>query len=129
MEEADATEAVVAAATDPAREYRARHIGGTDLWSVAAFSLDGAPCVGTFTVVGPDRRVWSFSSNPGLHDSDLVVTVLEALYRERLTPHVTEEALSDRIQGLTEERANHVRALVREALAGELRRGRPRTLP
>lgn len=114
---------------DSALDVRAEKLGGTDLWAVNAFDEFDRPWAGSFTIVGPDRRVWSFSSNPGLHDPDLVVAVLARLYEQRLTELVSAELLSDRLAKVTAEREQQTRGIVNAAAAGELRPSPPRVLP
>lgn len=107
----------------------AHALPGTELWSVNAVENRGMPYPGSFLIVGPDGQVWPFSSNPGIHDAGLVVSVLSDLYRRALTRFVEPERLAARVRDLTEERADRFRALIHEAEAGQLRTPRPRQLP
>ena len=87
------------------------------------------PLAGTMTVVGPDRRVWRFSSNPGIHDPHLVVASLAGLYREGVTDLVEDGRLADRIAEATQARRLQEREIVKDARAGSLRTPPDRRLP
>lgn len=127
LDAAEATAAVAISLPGIAIDLRAERLGGTDMWSVAVLDEHGRPEAGSFLIVGPDRRVWSFSSNPSIHDPQLVVDVLAGLYREQLAEQVDANLLGARIAQLTVERADQARGVL--TAAGELRRQSPRTLP
>ncbi len=111
-------------------EFHAVRLGGTELWAVGvAEEASGMPLAGTMTVVGPDRRVWRFSSNPGIHDPQLVAASLAALYREGVTDLVEDARLADRIAEATQARRVQEREIVTDAQAGSLRRPPDRRLP
>ncbi len=129
IDSAEAAAAVADSLPGTDIDLRAERLGGTDMWSVAVLDEHGRPEPGSFLIVGPDRRVWSFSSNPSIHDPHLVVAVLAGLYAEHLADQVDANLLEDRIAQLTAERAEHARGVVKSAAAGELRRHSPRTLP
>jgi hypothetical protein len=121
IDSAEAAAAVADSLPGTDIDLRAERLGGTDMWSVAVLDEHGRPEPGSFLIVGPDRRVWSFSSNPSIHDPHLVVAVLAGLYAEHLADQVDANLLEDR--------AEHARGVVKSAAAGELRRHSPRTLP
>ena len=129
IEEKDAVQTFAEAAGRSARSCRAHRIGGTDLWSIGLLDDQGRPEPGTFTVVGPDRRIWGFSSNPMIHDPSLVGSVLHALYRAGLTSLVEDDPLQERFRELTAQRIAQTRNVVQAAEAGELRSRPPRLLP
>lgn len=129
LSEAEAIEAAAEDFGDSALDVRAQRLGGTSLWAVNAFDEFDRPWAGSFTIVGPDSRVWSFSSNPSIHDPKLVVAVLARLYEQSLTEQVSTELLSDRLAKVTAEREQQTRGIVNAAAAGELRPSRPRVLP
>lgn len=126
----EAVAAVAATYSDPTMRHTASQVAGTDLWSVGTFEASsGMPVAGAAVLVGPDARVWIFSSNPGIHDWELVVAVLDALYREDLTTAVEQEPLGAAIKAATEVRAAQPRQIVASAFAGELKASPTRTLP
>lgn len=127
-------------ATEAYREFRpfdlpaghrhvARAVGGSTLWSVATVDEHGRAYLGSYNLVGPDKRVWAFSSNPGIHDPDLVAASLERLYQAGLADRVEPEHLAARVRELTDARQEALREVLRSAEAGELRDRPPRNLP
>jgi hypothetical protein len=128
--EAEAIAAVRGDTEGEGLEFHAVRLEGTELWAVGATEdATGMPLAGTLTVVGPDRRVWRFSSNPGIHDPHLVVASLAALYHEGVTKLVEEDRLADRIAEATQARRAQERDIVKDAQAGSLRTPPDRRLP
>ena len=80
-------------------------------------------------LAGPDRQVRTISSNPGIHEPDLSVRLLDALYDLGLTDHVDPDRFSDRTRILTEAREALVRDVLAEATAGQLSAPKTRRLP
>jgi hypothetical protein len=104
----------------------ANRVGGSDVWSVGIRDDKGRPYVGSAQFVGPDGRLWRFSSNPGIHDYELVRRVLVGIYDSNIADFVDETVLFDRLKELTEATGKAVRALVKDAEAGSLRAPRER---
>ena len=102
---------------------------GEELWSVAAVNERGMVEPGALVVVGPDLRVWVFSSNPSIHDSDTALFVLECIYAAGVADHVDTETLADRVALATSAAQEQRRSIVEDAVAGSLRAARPRRLP
>lgn len=122
--------AVMAAQTGQLPEghsFRVRSVGGGVLWSGACVDDAGMPYAGGAWLIGPDERVWTVSSNPGIHDYDLGVELLEAAYRSTLSDQLDSAKLSERLAQLTQRRRDDVRTFLRDLRAGLLRdRGNPR---
>ena len=130
LDAGQAAAAVAATFPDPGLRYEANKVAGTDLWSVGAFDgLNDMPLPGGAFFVGPDMRVWSFSSNPGMHDRGLVIAVLSAIYREGVAGAVEQDALAEAIREATVVRQRQVREIVGQAAAGSLRTRPSRPLP
>lgn len=102
---------------------------GEDLWSVAAVSVRGMVEPGALVLVGPDLRVWAFSSNPGIHDSDTVLIALSGIYAAGVADQVDGEGLAARIASATSAIHEQRRSIVADAKAGALRAAQPRRLP
>ena len=98
------------------------------LWSVAAMDEEGRPVAGGGWLVGDDAKVWSLSSNPGIHDWGLAVRLLDRLYSEGLAAHVEPESFAERLREVTQQRAELEAEVIRDARAGALRRN-SRVLP
>lgn len=110
--------------------FRATAVEGTDLWSVGVFERDDhLPMPGAWFLVGPDARVWTFSSNPGIHHPALVVSAVARLYGAGAVDHVEPAPLAARLQSLTQLVEAEVRNLVSDAAGGDLRKRPPRVLP
>lgn len=84
---------------------------------------------GAFHVVGPDGHLWSFSSNPSIHDPALVVSILERLYGLNLVDLVSEELLIARVTSLTRDRFAQLDQVLQDAASGSLGVRPPRDLP
>jgi hypothetical protein len=129
IDQAEAVRVLASATGTAERSIRAARIGGTELWSVGQLDEQGRPLAGAMSIVGPDGRLWTFSSNPSIHDPNLVVGALARLYDSDATQLVELDRLADRIRHLTDERQTQLRAIVRDAQAGELRTPPARRLP
>lgn len=103
--------------------------GDDGFWRVNALDAAGRPYAGSNLIVGPDRRLWVFSSNPGIHDFGLVDRTLSALYSEGLQSVVDPDLLAEALQVMTAQRREAERGLIEQAKAGELRARGPRHLP
>jgi hypothetical protein len=126
----EAAEVVASATQREGVRYEASRLGGTELWSVVGFEEGtNSPLIGSFAVVGPDHRLWQFSSNPAIHDPNLVVAALEALYREGVADLVEANLFAERITDATKTRLEQVSGIVKDATAGSLRRRTERRLP
>lgn len=102
---------------------------GSGLWNVNAIDDRGWPYAGANFKVGPDGRLWTFSSNPGIHDFDLVVAALNAVYSEGLQSRVENDRLAELIRSETAKRTGWRRKVVDAAAAGDLRERPERRLP
>ena len=107
----------------------AQLLPGTPLWSVQAFDEQGRPNAGAGYFVGPDRRLWQISSNPGIHDYDLAVSLLGYAYREGLATRLDEDLFSARLREITESRESEVRRFAADLRGGALRHASERRLP
>ncbi len=99
------------------------------LWSVVAVDEGGRPVPGGGWLVGDDAKVWTLSSNPGIHDWDMGIRLLNRLYSEDLAAHVEPESFGERLREVTERRMALEAEVVRDARAGALRRRPGRVLP
>jgi len=108
----------------PGHHFIATPASGTRLWWVGPSDEKGMPYAGAGYLIGPDGRVWTLSSNRGIHDDQLAVRLLDATYRERLENYLTPQKFTDRLQAMTADRT----AAEREFLA-DLRSGAMRELP
>ena len=126
-----AVAAVEAAHGPPDRgaSYQASPVPGTSLYSVATVGADGMPYAGSAVYVGPDRRVWSFSSNPGIHDHEFTVRALMRLYEHGIAAAVDERMLAQRVEAITASRRDELDAVLRDAKAGRLRQVPKQPLP
>ena len=84
---------------------------------------------GSSIFVGPDRRVWTFSSNPGIHDFDLVRRSLNHIYEDGLADRVENDAFADRIAEITAMRSQQYRDILKDAEGGALRAQKRPKLP
>lgn len=100
-----------------------------ELWTVNAADAQGLPWAGSQILVGPDGKVWSFSSNPGIHEQRIVVDALVGIYEAQLATAVDVGALADRIELATRRARDECKAILADAAAGELRGRRRRELP
>jgi hypothetical protein len=107
----------------------AQAVADSELWTVQAFDAEGRPYAGTVMFVGPDRRLWTLSSNPAIHDTRLGARLLEAAYRENLTDRLDEALFSERVQQITTARLDAERDFMTDLVGGSLRSPQRRTLP
>ncbi|WP_157437858.1 hypothetical protein [Actinoplanes subtropicus] len=99
------------------------------LWSGVCVDDAGRPEPGGAWLIGPDERVWTVSSNPGIHDYDLGVELLEAAYRSGLSNYLDPAKFGERLTQLTQRRLDDARAFLRDLRAGSLRDRADRRLP
>ncbi len=99
------------------------------LWSVVGMDEECKPIPGGGWLVGDDAKVWTVSSNPGIHDWDTGVRLLNRLYSEDLAAQVEPEAFAERLREVTERRLALEAEVVRDARAGALRQRSGRVLP
>lgn len=126
----DACDAVLAKNGDVrGGHYVASPVGGTSLMLVVGQDDQEQPFVGGGWLVGPDRQVWTVSSNSGIHEFGISARLVGALYRRGLADRVDPDLLSDRIRTLTEAREALVREVIAEAAARQLGVRKPRQLP
>ena len=104
----------------PGHGIVARRVGGTNLWSVNVVDDQGRGYVGSNQLVGPDGRLWRFSSNPQIHDWHIVERVLVRLYNKNAAENVDESSLADRIKQVTVLVEEEVRKVVKDAQSGIL---------
>jgi hypothetical protein len=121
--EADAIAVLATSVRDlpPGHRLVATPVAGTEIWHVGMQDDHGRAYAGANMLVGPDGRLWTFSSNPAIHARHLVEQVLATIYSKRLAAEVDEVVLGERIRTLTEEQDQAVRALIKSAQGGELR--------
>lgn len=115
----DATRGVFADVDDPHRVVATEQHDG--LWTVHAVDGDGRPWPGVLVVVGRDLKVWTFSSNPGIHDPDTAFAALAGIYEADVASFVDPDLLAERITEATAEIRAVRRAIVADAEAGQLR--------
>ena len=129
--EADACAVLVArlGALPQGHEVKASRVGGSHLWNVNAVDEQGRGYVGTRYIVGPDGRLWTFRSNPSIHDPDLADAVLAALYAKGVADRVEDDHLAAFIASRTAQKAEWVHQAVEQATSGGLRSTSPRALP
>jgi hypothetical protein len=123
----DATRAIFADVDDPHRVVATEQRDG--LWTVHAVDGDGRPWPGVLVVVGPDLKVWTFSSNPGVHDPDTVFAALVGIYEADVAPFVDPDVLAERLAAATAEIRALRRTIIANAKAGELRTQPQHPLP
>jgi hypothetical protein len=99
------------------------------LWSVSVNDETGSPYVGAVNLVGPDGRLWTLSSNPGIHDFDLAVDLLDRAYREGLADQLDGDQFVSRVRKVTESREAQMRQFIADLRGGSLRTPKPRRLP
>lgn len=95
--------------------------GSGVLWVGNAVDDAGMPYAGGVTLIGPDERAWSLSSNPGIHDFELGVRLLEAAYRSGFADYLDPAALEQRLSTLTKLHREEEREFVRDLKAGQMR--------
>ena len=95
--------------------------GSGVLWAGNPVDDAGRPFPGGVALIGPDERVWSLSSNPGIHDYELGVRLLEAAYRCGFADHLDPAAFEQRLSMLTTRHLDDHREFVRDLKAGQLR--------
>jgi hypothetical protein len=79
------------------------HLSGDGgLWG-AWLVIDGVddPFSGARTILGPDGRFWSFSSNPAIHDPDITLMGLAHLYEESVSDLVDADQLAQHLKAIT----------------------------
>lgn len=101
---------------------------GTLLWRGFCVG-NGHPYVGGSFLISPDERVWTVSSNPGIHDSDLAVRLLERAFDEGIGDRLDPQKFSDRLHAMTERREDELREFVSDVRGGTLRDTQGRVLP
>ena len=102
---------------------------GDYLWSVVAVDDEGRPVAGGGWLVGDDGKVWSLSSNPGIHDWDMGARLLARLYSEGLASRVEPASFSERLREVTEMRLALEAEVLSDARAGALNGRKDRVLP
>lgn len=112
----------------PGHHLSGQRVGDSTLWTVFAVDEHDRPYPGGNHLVGADGRVWAISSNPGIHDSDLAMRSIQALYEAGVTDRVNDEQFSARLVAETQRRASAIPDLVAAVVAGSFRTSRP-TLP
>jgi hypothetical protein len=99
------------------------------LWSVSVSDETGSPYVGAVNLVGPDGRLWTLSSNPGIHDFGPAVDLLDRAYREGLTDQLDDDQFVSHVREVTESREAQTRQFIADLRSGSLRTPKPRRLP
>ncbi|WP_332642876.1 hypothetical protein [Aeromicrobium sp.] len=84
---------------------------------------------GGATLVGPDERAWTLSSNPGIHDYDLAVRLLEAAYNSGCVHALDPGMFADRLAEITQRRIDDEDTVLKDVRAGSLRGSTRRHLP
>ena len=107
----------------------AHAVADSDLWSVTPMDSQGRPYAGSAMFVGPDRRLWTLSSNPGIHDTELATSLLAAAYREHLTDRLDETLFAERVGRMTAEGLAAKREFMTDLVGGALRTPVKRSLP
>jgi hypothetical protein len=97
------------------------------LWDVEL--TNGEPHIGGMsTIVGPDGKIWTFSSHPASHDPGIVELALFELYTEGVADLVDPGALADQLEVISNQKNDAIRALSDAARRGDLRRS-PQSKP
>lgn len=105
--------------------FNASPVAATVLWSVVPIDDDKRPYAGGTYFVGPDNRVWTISSNPGIHDSSLAVEALQALYDADLAGRVDADHFDGWLSSETQRRNGVIPGLIAAAADGSMmQRGR-----
>jgi len=122
LSQSEAVTAVRQVLGEPTRGGELRAVQqGERLWSVSLIEPDGRPSAGGAWLVGPDGKVFSISSNPGIHDWPLALRLLDEVYRAGVDHAVEPAAFEHRLRTLTEEREALVKRVLADARAGSLR--------
>ncbi|WP_157514884.1 hypothetical protein [Nocardioides sp. J54] len=108
---------------------RVRSVGSGVLWSGSVVDSDEMPLPGGSWLIGPDGRTYPVSSNPGIHDAELAIELLEAAYRDGLASRLDAGKFSERLSQITQRRAAEVKEFVDDVRGGSLRASGPRSLP
>jgi len=87
----------------------ARRVRDSSIFSVCAIDQRGRGYIGVNLLVGPDGRVWRFSSNPGIHDPGVVESVLCELYESDDRGAADQQAVRGRVERITRQQAGEVR--------------------
>lgn len=85
--------------------------------------------MGAVNLVGPDGRLWTLSSNPGIHDFDMAVDLLDRAYREGFADQLDGDQFLSRVREVTESREAQTRQFIADLRSGSLRTSKPRRLP
>jgi hypothetical protein len=102
--------------------------GSGVLWAGNPVDDAGRPYPGGVTLIGPDERVWSLSSNPAIHDYELGVRLLEVAYRSGFANYLDPVAFGQRLLLITKRHLDDERDFVRDLKAGQMQsRGDPET--
>jgi hypothetical protein len=104
-------------------------LGDSGLYSAALVDDSGRPEAGAATLIGPDGRIWVLSSNPGIHDYDLAVSLLQDAYKSGHVDYLDTELFAARVGELTWDRWEARRAFLADLRAGSLRAKSDRQLP
>ena len=122
LSEAEAVSAVQQLHDEPAHGARLQAVRqGERLWSVTLVDADGGASAGGAWLVGPDYKVFSISSNPGIHDWRLAIRLLDAVYAADVAEAVEPAAFEKRLRTVTQEREALAKQVLAEARAGTLR--------
>jgi hypothetical protein len=114
---------------EPELEFRAAPVRETPMWAVRAYAVEPGPgVVGPTYLVGPDRKVWTFSGDPQVHDLGVAIDALVRVYAEQLAGQVDPGLLAERVRELSAQRRALLDAVVSDARAGVLKVQR-RALP
>jgi hypothetical protein len=84
---------------------------------------------GSATLIGPDERIWVLSSNPGIHDVQLGIRLLEAAYGSGCAATLDAGDFVERLAEMTRRRREEEETFLRDVRAGSIRAKTARHLP
>ena len=113
----------------PGHSIRVVPVESGELWATGCLDENELPNPGSATLIGPDERIWILSSNPSIHDLDLGVRQLEAVYRSGCAAALDSGEFAERLAQMTQRRRDDEDAFLKDVRAGSLRARTTRHLP
>ncbi len=78
------------------------------------------PTGGSTTIVGPDGRTWTFSSNANFHDLEIMKMALILIYTEDVADLVEPDVLAEQVRVITARMNESIRARAEAARRADL---------
>lgn len=121
--------ALGAVAPGPSDSLKVQPVGKGVIWTGTQVDDHGLPLAGGCWLIGPDSKTYAISSNPGIHDFDLAVRLLELAYRDSLAEFLDPDRFGERLRQMTERRSQDLADFVSDLRGRSLRGRSTRSLP